>query len=204
MAMITRKNLARVEEYLGEVADVGGDGGSAVVDDVGERGERRRPPGDEGSERDNAASVASQYEKLAPGRAATAAARQALPMVVHADEVLGVVRDHPVCLVRGATGCGKSTQLPSLLVADAAARGEPCRMVVAQPRRLAAMALAERVANELGDLKGAGRVCGYVSLLPAPPPAARIECTPRTTPHAAHHARHSGYAARPPWPRTHW
>ena len=63
-------------------------------------------------------------------------------------------------LVRGATGCGKSTQLPAMLLESAAARGEACSIVVAQPRRLAAVALAERVASELGD-DSAGGLVGY-------------------------------------------
>ena len=85
-------------------------------------------------------------------------------MTAHAETVLSCIREQPVCLIRGATGCGKSTQVPSLLVADAAARGEACRVVVAQPRRLAAIALAERVANELGDTKGTqwGSICVFL------------------------------------------
>ena len=47
-----------------------------------------------------------------------------------------------------------------LLLEDAAARGEPCRVVVAQPRRLAATSLAHRVSAELGEAE-VGGLCGY-------------------------------------------
>ena len=82
-----------------------------------------------------------------------------LPAYRHREELLATVRAARVTLVRGATGCGKSTQLPRLMLLEAAAAGTPCAIVVAQPRRLAAMALAERVASELGE--GVGGVCGY-------------------------------------------
>ena len=83
-----------------------------------------------------------------------------LPALAHRENLLRTVRESRVTLVRGATGCGKSTQLPRLLLLDAAESQSKCSIVVAQPRRLAAMALAERVAYELGDPK-VGGVCGY-------------------------------------------
>ncbi|KAH8064601.1 helicase [Aureococcus anophagefferens] len=57
----------------------------------------------------------------------------------------------PVAVVAGATGCGKSTQVPQLLLEDADAAGARCKVVVTQPRRVAAVALAERVAAERGE-----------------------------------------------------
>jgi hypothetical protein len=65
-----------------------------------------------------------------------------------------------VTLIRGATGCGKSTQLPKLLLLQAAETKTAASIVVAQPRRLAAMALAERVSSELGE-DGCGGLVGY-------------------------------------------
>jgi HrpA-like RNA helicase len=40
---------------------------------------------------------------------------------------------------------------PQFLLEEAAARGEPCVVVVTQPRRLACMAVAERLAVERGE-----------------------------------------------------
>ena len=54
---------------------------------------------------------------------------------------------------------GKSTQVPQALLEDLVGRGEPCRLVASQPRRLAATAVAERVAAERGG--SAGGTVGY-------------------------------------------
>ena len=70
------------------------------------------------------------------------------------------MRKSKVALIRGATGCGKSTQLPKFLLHEAATAATGCSIVVTQPRRLAAMALADRVASELGETE-VGGLCGY-------------------------------------------
>lgn len=75
-----------------------------------------------------------------------------LPIAQYRDQILEAVRSHPVVVVTAETGAGKSTQVPQFL-ADAG-----YRVVITQPRRLAARALAERVAQEvrcsLGDRVG--------------------------------------------------
>ena len=54
--------------------------------------------------------------------------------------------------------------MPHALLDDALARGgadaAAFRCVVTQPRRVAAVSLAERVARECGDARGAGRLVG--------------------------------------------
>lgn len=42
------------------------------------------------------------------------------------------------------------TQVPQFVLEDAAARGVTCNIIVAQPRRVSAMSVAERVAAERG------------------------------------------------------
>jgi len=52
-------------------------------------------------------------------------------------------------LILGATGCGKTTQIPQYLLEDETY--DECRVVATQPRRLSACSVAERVAKERGE-----------------------------------------------------
>jgi ATP-dependent helicase HrpA len=76
----------------------------------------------------------------------------ALPITAHREEILAALARHPALIVCGATGSGKSTQLPKLcLEAGRAASG---LIGHTQPRRIAARALATRLAEELGTTVG--------------------------------------------------
>ena len=83
--------------------------------------------------------------------AAMAEQRAKLPAYRARGELRAALAAGPVAVVAGATGCGKSTQVPQLLLEDADADGRRCKVVVTQPRRVAAVALAERVAAERGE-----------------------------------------------------
>ena len=72
----------------------------------------------------------------------------ALPISDRRDEILAAVQAHPVVVVAGETGSGKSTQLPKICLA--AGRGDAGRIAVTQPRRVAALSIAQRIAEELG------------------------------------------------------
>ena len=71
-----------------------------------------------------------------------------LPITAHCGEIAEALARHPVVIVCGATGSGKSTQLPKLCLA--AGRGAAGMIGHTQPRRIAARALASRLAAELG------------------------------------------------------
>ncbi|HKT57609.1 MAG TPA: ATP-dependent RNA helicase HrpA, partial [Microbacterium sp.] len=74
-----------------------------------------------------------------------------LPVSAARDEIAAAIRDHQVVVVAGATGSGKTTQLPKICL-------ELGRRAIAhtQPRRIAARSVAERIAEELQvDLGGA-------------------------------------------------
>ncbi|HEY9111424.1 MAG TPA: ATP-dependent RNA helicase HrpA [Rhodanobacteraceae bacterium] len=73
---------------------------------------------------------------------------ESLPITQRADEITRLLREHQVLVVAGETGSGKTTQLPKLCLA--AGRGVAGLIGCTQPRRLAARAMARRVANELG------------------------------------------------------
>jgi ATP-dependent helicase HrpA len=71
----------------------------------------------------------------------------ALPIATEAERIVALIREHPVVVVAGETGSGKTTQLPKLCLA--AGRGAAGMIGCTQPRRIAARAVARRVAEEL-------------------------------------------------------
>ena len=76
----------------------------------------------------------------------------ALPITAHRTEVIDAIRRNPVIVLCGATGSGKSTQLPKLCLE--AGRGVAGVVGHTQPRRIAARALANRLAEETGTTVG--------------------------------------------------
>lgn len=76
-----------------------------------------------------------------------------LPITAHREEIAAAIDKHPVTVVCGATGSGKTTQLPKICIA--AGRGTFGLIGHTQPRRIAARAIAHRLADELGTQVGA-------------------------------------------------
>ena len=62
-------------------------------------------------------------------------------------------------IISGGTGCGKTTQTPQFILDEAHAKNQEVRVIVAQPRRIAATSIAERVAKERGEK--IGETVGY-------------------------------------------
>ncbi|KAM7399989.1 hypothetical protein PAMA_004604 [Pampus argenteus] len=106
--------------------------------------------------------------------------RQQLPVKQFEDEIMAAVDNNPVVIIRGATGCGKTTQVPQYILDRfiKAGRASDCNIVVTQPRRISAVSVAERVAFERGE--DLGKSCGYSvrfeSILPRPH-ASMLFCT---------------------------
>ena len=83
---------------------------------------------------------------------------EGLPISEHREEILALLKRHQVVIVCGDTGSGKTTQLPKMAMElGLGAHGR--RIACTQPRRLAAVTVAERVAEELGS--PVGSVVGY-------------------------------------------
>ncbi len=71
-----------------------------------------------------------------------------LPISVRAQEITEAIQAHPVVILAGETGSGKTTQIPKMCLA--AGRGSLGRIACTQPRRVAALSISRRVAEELG------------------------------------------------------
>ena len=82
---------------------------------------------------------------------------EALPIFAKKDEIIEAIERHPVIIVSGETGSGKTTQLPQYCLA--AGRGIDGLIGCTQPRRIAATTVSRRIAEELGP-KADGTV-GY-------------------------------------------
>ena len=85
--------------------------------------------------------------------------RMNLPVSKKRDEILSMINENQKVLITAGTGCGKSTQVPQFMLEDLIEKDDYERkIIVTQPRRIAAIGLAERVAEErcstLGDEVG--------------------------------------------------
>ena len=70
-----------------------------------------------------------------------------LPIIRHRQEIVQAIKDNRVIIVSGETGCGKSTQLPKMCLE--AGQGLAGKIACTQPRRLAAITIAQRISDEL-------------------------------------------------------
>jgi ATP-dependent helicase HrpA len=130
------------------------------------RRERDRLRGDALRGRDVAAAEAALGQKIAASVAARAARAASLPSISypeelpvsgHRDAIRDAIVKHPVVIVCGETGSGKTTQLPKICLE--AGRGIAGAIGHTQPRRIAARAVAARIAEELKT--PLGQLVGY-------------------------------------------
>ncbi|KAL7293415.1 hypothetical protein TKK_0013180 [Trichogramma kaykai] len=70
-----------------------------------------------------------------------------LPVVQHETDILETINENPVVIIKAATGSGKSTQVPQFLYEAGYATDK--MIAITQPRRVAAISMSERVAEEL-------------------------------------------------------
>jgi ATP-dependent helicase HrpA len=76
-----------------------------------------------------------------------------LPVVQHRDEIIEAIKNHPVTIICGETGSGKTTQIPKMCLQ--AGLGVNGMIGHTQPRRIAARSVSDRIASELKTELGA-------------------------------------------------
>ncbi|KAB7494273.1 hypothetical protein Anas_11781 [Armadillidium nasatum] len=83
--------------------------------------------------------------------------RRSLPVYPFREALLQAIEEHQILIIEGETGSGKTTQIPQYLH-EAGYTAEK-KIGCTQPRRVAAMSVAARVAQEMG--KKLGNEVGY-------------------------------------------
>ncbi|XP_024015493.1 DExH-box ATP-dependent RNA helicase DExH7, chloroplastic isoform X2 [Eutrema salsugineum] len=76
--------------------------------------------------------------------------RTALPITEVKNDILQYLKEKDVLVVCGETGSGKTTQVPQFILDDMidSGHGGYCYIICTQPRRIAAISVAQRVADE--------------------------------------------------------
>ncbi|KAF5404215.1 putative ATP-dependent RNA helicase A [Paragonimus heterotremus] len=82
--------------------------------------------------------------------------RAQLPVHPYRRSIIDAITHNRVTLIRGETGCGKTTQVPQFILDSfiESGRGAECSILVTQPRRISAISLAERIAFERAEIVG--------------------------------------------------
>ena len=75
--------------------------------------------------------------------------RKSLPIYTFRDDLLKAISEYQVLIIVGETGSGKTTQIPQYLH-EAGYTKDGLKVGCTQPRRVAAMSVAARVAEEMG------------------------------------------------------
>lgn len=76
--------------------------------------------------------------------------------IICREEIFQKLEKNNILLIRGDTGCGKTTQIPQFIMDSYIKNGNAtdCNILVSQPRRISAISLAERIAYERGECIG--------------------------------------------------
>ncbi|SLM38857.1 deah-box rna helicase [Lasallia pustulata] len=84
-------------------------------------------------------------------------ARLQLPVVAEEQKIMEAIHNNPSVVIWGATGSGKTTQVPQFLYEAGYGSPDgptPGMIGVTQPRRVAAVSMAKRVSDEMGNAHG--------------------------------------------------
>jgi len=105
-------------------------------------------------ERENSSELAAHLAVYNPNASLSIERqRQSLPVFRYRNHILYLVEKHKTVVIVGETGCGKSTQIPQYLL-EAGWAADNRTIAVTEPRRVAAITVAKRVAEECGAVLG--------------------------------------------------
>ncbi|KAM3172210.1 hypothetical protein ACTXT7_015013 [Hymenolepis weldensis] len=85
--------------------------------------------------------------------------RRTLPIWPHKAKLMEVVKNNPFVVIVSSTGSGKTTQMPQFLLDSGMANNG--MIAITQPRRIAAISVAERVSDETGAISLSTGKVGY-------------------------------------------
>jgi len=75
--------------------------------------------------------------------------RKILPIYEYKEKIIELLKTNQIILIEGETGSGKTTQIPQFLYENGYCNNNK-KICITQPRRVAAMSVASRVAYEMG------------------------------------------------------
>ncbi|CAD7086133.1 unnamed protein product [Hermetia illucens] len=75
--------------------------------------------------------------------------KKSLPVYPFREDLIAAIQEHQILIIEGETGSGKTTQIPQYLY-EAGFTKDNKKIGCTQPRRVAAMSVAARVAQEMG------------------------------------------------------
>ncbi|KAM9510472.1 LOW QUALITY PROTEIN: pre-mRNA-splicing factor ATP-dependent RNA helicase DHX16 [Guaruba guarouba] len=102
-------------------------------------------------QREEVAAAVSEAERR---RQSVQEQRRSLPIFPYRDELVAAIAQHQVLVIEGETGSGKTTQIPQYLHEEGLHAAGAETIGITQPRRVAAMSVAARVAVEMGTKLG--------------------------------------------------
>ncbi|KAG5267526.1 hypothetical protein AALO_G00222740 [Alosa alosa] len=110
------------------------------------------------SERQNGVRKIRLDSSSEPPPSLTSVEYPSLPITKDRHELVSLIENNSVVIIRGATGSGKTTQVPQFVLDYYNERHVPCNLVVTQPRKIGASSIARWVARQrkcaLGSLVG--------------------------------------------------
>ncbi|CAF2129708.1 unnamed protein product [Rotaria magnacalcarata] len=92
--------------------------------------------------------------------------RTALPINKYRQQILDMIENNQLFILIGETGSGKTTQTAQFILDDQIFKnqGSLCRIVCSQPRRISATSVAQRVAQERGEINPGDSVGYHIRL----------------------------------------